>query len=344
MIDYDNRIIYVDFSTLARFKACKEKARLENVNGWATRVQKTSLSFGHALHAGIAAYYDALAGGYRDTNGRWNHFSQWHNPLHEAQAAFLRDLKIMNTTIPVEIVGDERRSLERGIGLLEAYVSRYAEELYENILDANGAPLVEVGFTIPLCDFVNDGTKWTIVYCGYIDRIMRSLSTGRPTMVEFKHTTQALPRYIQQCKPNHQITGYFPYAQQLFPDLRDCEWDCVFVSSRKPDMGRAIHARFMMYGIDIDTDFQRVKTSRSKSDIDAWREDAIEDAREFARWLTSGKARWPRSAPGACFLYDGCQFRDRCSLNLDPVQERIYMDERFVIRRWEPWKQIKEAE
>src|SRR5882724_7255833 len=104
MINEKNRIIYVDYSTLAQFQACHEKARLGNVNGWRAKERKASLDFGHALHAAFAAYYDALAGGFHATvdKGTDKERTEWFKfgdndadagtPLVHAKAAFLRDL------------------------------------------------------------------------------------------------------------------------------------------------------------------------------------------------------------------------------------------------------------
>jgi hypothetical protein len=166
---------------------------------------------------------------------------------------------------------------------------------------------------------------------------MRNVAVDRPVVFEGKTTTQGLSQYIQQCKPNHQITGYFNHAKDMLPGVRECVWDCTFISSRKPDMSKALTDRFWMYGIDVDNDFARQTTSRSSADVEAFLEDTASDALEYCRWATSDAKRWPRTAPGACHSYGGCAFRGRCSMNLkDAAEETAFMETFFVRKPWNP--------
>lgn len=369
MIDEKNKTIYIDNTTRARFQSCKEKQRLEGVLGYRTKEAKASLSFGHAFHAAWEAYYDALAGGWHDEEGNWNTFDEqqkpdpfWDGkselaytdkttPLERAQAAFLRDLGHTEAKLPVGLESEERRSLERGLYLVEAYIYRWSKEPYENLL-INGIPQTEVGFKY----FITKWEDYDVYYVGYIDRIMYNKMTQRPVIFECKTTTMALSQYVQQAKPNHQITGYFPAAQNLVDNLKEhnqaellagnvteAVWDCVFISDRRPDMQKALSQRWFAYGIDIDKDFARQVTMRSGSDITEFLIELEEDVQEYCRWMTSTKSRWPRST-GACHSYGGCQFRNRCMVNLDQEQEKQFMDSFFKVERWEPWKKIVERQ
>jgi len=346
MIDEKNKIIYYDFSTGAVHQACKEKARLGNVMGWRLQRDDPKLSFGHAIHAGWAAYYDALAGGFHSDDGKWYNFSIDVPPIVHAQAAFLRDLKVNDdgsTTLPITLESEERRSIERGLALLDAYIYRWRNEPYVNILREDGSPLVEVGFQFPLAQY----GEYTLVYVGYIDRIMLNSATQRPIIIEGKTTTRALSQYIEQAKPNSQITGYFKPANTIvtalgLPEIKECVWDCMFISDRKPDMSKALLDRFWAYGIDTVKDFARQTTTRSRTDVSEFLVDAEAWALDYAAWLMSGSRRWPRTAPGACHQYGGCQFRQRCSLNLDEAEEASYMATFFKVDKWEPWRKIVE--
>lgn len=348
MIDEATHTIYVDYSTLAVLKACKRKCQLGNVIGWRHRVTDPKLSFGHAFHAGWAGYYDALAGGWHDRDGTWHNFRELAeftafgtvvvNSLNAAKAAFLRDLGYNDAQLPVSLESDDRRSIERGLALLEAYIYKWRAEPYENILRPDGSPLVEVGFQYPIAQF----GEWRIVMVGTIDRAMRKVSNGAPVIFEGKTTTTGLSQFVLQRKPNDQITGYFPGLTSILNErITECVWDCVFISDRRPDMTKSMRERFWMYGIDIEKDFARQTTSRSALDISEFRIDLEEWALEYAKWLTSGKVRWPKTAPGACHMYGGCQFRDRCSLNIDNEEE--YMSMNFEIKKWEPWRRIVQA-
>lgn len=346
MIDHENRIIYIDNSTLSTIRACKEKGRLAYVKGYRPNINAPALAFGHAMHTGFAAYYDALAGGYRDETGNWIRDTSV-SPLLRGKAAFLRDIGFNDAKLPVELESEERRSIERGLGLIEAYIWRYRNEPYENVIlaDGDGRPAVEIGFYYDLTEQkAFDGHTYKIRYCGFIDRLMLNRATGRPVVFELKNTSQGLSQYILQCKPNHQITGYIPAANDLLkqlslPHVNECVWDCVFVSSRQADMAKAQKDRFWMYGIDVEKDFKRQTTMRSQTDIDNWQFDTICDARDYVNWLFSGIDRWPRNT-GSCHSYGGCQFRNVCSRN--GAQEEL--DTNFHIKEWNPAERIKEGQ
>lgn len=353
MTDEARKIIYVDYSTLfGKFAECKELGRLSGVMGYRLQREDPKLSFGHAIHAGWAAYYDALAGGFHDVNGKWQSFCQEQNvldttsPLVRAQAAFLRDLKIDFTgklSLPITLESEERRSVERGLALLDAYIYRWRNEPYSNILREDGSPLVEVGFKFYLAHY----QEYEIWYAGYIDRIMLNSATQRPAIVEGKTTTRSLSQKMQEVKPNAQITGYFPPANTIvqklgFPEVKDCIWDIMFISDRRPDTNKGLYDRFRNYGIDTTKDFGRTPTMRSHMDITEFLFDAEQWALEYAKWLLSGIPRWPRTAPGPCHNYGGCMFRDRCTLNIEPEAEASYMSMKFKVEKWEPWKRIIE--
>jgi len=341
MIDHEKKIIYGDYSTLAAFKSCKELCRLGYQRHWQLRKQKESLSFGHAFHAGWAAYYNALAGFHYDTILRtWHRIAEGASPTRLAQIAFLRDLKIEDNTIPINIESDERRSLERGFAMLEAYITRYQDEPYDNILDAEGHPMTEMGFQFSLTQFEG----YQVVYVGHRDRLMLNRNTLRPTIFEGKTTTRALDVYILSCNPNEQVTGYFVNLKEKFDkEVMDCVWDCAFISSRKPDMAKALNDRFWMYGVDISKDFKRQTTSRSKTDVSEFLIDAEAWALDYCKWITSGIRRWPRTT-GACHNYGGCQFRGRCTHNIDTEEaENRYMEMDFQIKEWDPTKGIADV-
>lgn len=361
MIDEVNHRIYIDYSTRSRFQACKEKERLGGLLGYRIKQSQPSLDFGHAIHAGWEAYYDALAGGWHDSEHKWHTFEEeakpdpfWDGkpelaytdkttPTERAQAAFLRDLGHSEAQLPVNIESEERRSLERGLYLLEAYIYRWRNEPYENIL-INGEPQTEVGFRY----YITTYQDYEVWYVGYIDRLMRNIITKRGVVFEGKTTTQGLTTFVQQCKPNHQVTGYFPAAQTLLyesldtetPHITECVWDCIFISDRLPNMKKGLTDRWWAYGIDIDKDFARQITTRSTNDISEFKIELEEDVQEYCKWLLSGKSRWPRTAPGACHAFGGCQFRNRCSMNLDQEQEEQFMNSLYRKERWEPWRKI----
>lgn len=323
MIDEKRRRIYVDFSTLNKFGDCKEQARLGGVLGYRLAKREAKLEFGSAIHAGWKALYDTDA-------------------IAPAKIAFMRSVGITDEVIPLTTEAGERRSVERGLQLLEAYQYKWRAERFVNF----PVPQTEVGFLYYITTFEG----YEVFYVGYIDRLMLRLESQRPVGFEGKTTTEGLSWFRQRVKPNSQITGYWKGAQHVLkkigwdgPELREFVWDMMFLSDRAPDMGRAArgaHARFWMYGIDIEKDFDRATTSRSEADFTRFLYNTEQQALDYCKWLTSGATLWPQSAPRACFTYGGCAFRERCSMNFDPEMELRFMETNFIVKRWEPWRAI----
>ena len=111
IVNEETKTIYVDYSMLSAFKKCKELERLGYERGYQPKVRRAALDFGHAFHAAIAAYYNALAGWHFDTaEGKWSELGLGTSPTQRAQAAFLRDMKIEGATLPVSLESEERRS------------------------------------------------------------------------------------------------------------------------------------------------------------------------------------------------------------------------------------------
>jgi hypothetical protein len=348
MIDKDRQIIYVDYTTLAVFKSCRRKCQLGHVIGYRTSGHDAAIDFGHAWHAAMEAYYDSQAGGFHYHEDNENELGKFRtrkwqlfpsgtviNPVKQAQAAFLDDLKINEAQLQTTLEGPERRSVERGLFMIEAYTDRYRNELYENILWPSGEPMTELGFTFQIARYEN----FDIVMCGFIDRLMRAVMTKRPVLFETKSTIFALSQFIKQVKPNDQITTYFKHIQNIMPEIREAIWDCIFVSSRQPDMSKALKDRYWMWGIDKDKDFVRQPTSRSRSDIAEYMIETEEWALEYAKHLMSGKQWWNKTpSMMTCHFGKGCRFVDACNLN-DQARSN-FLEGRFIKKPWEPFKMI----
>jgi hypothetical protein len=269
--------------------------------------------------------------------------SAWHRGLErlyvtgsidEAKKGFTNELKERGSALPLSMDSDEKRSVERGLYLLEAYNARWKEgEPFELLRTPEGKPYVEIQFSI----YIAEWRGIPIMYSGVIDRIMKSKMTGKIADFETKTTSQGLAQFAKQVKPNHQITGYYLATTTMGLDVQETIWDMTFVSSRKPDPKKG---GWLQYGIDFEADFGRVATRRSQQDVDDFLADLTQVAHEYCeyRWGYSRRdsfasPHWPRSAPTACHHYGGCQFRDVCASRLNPDLIRS----NFKVEVWEPW-------
>jgi hypothetical protein len=217
--------------------------------------------------------------------------------------------------------------------MLDAYLERWKNDRYTNILDGAGRPLVEVSFRFKIGLFFINGIEYEIWYCGTIDRLMANAS-GNPVIFETKTTTQGLSQFILQCKPNDQVTRYFRGAKQYVPRVQEAVWDCAFISSRQPDMAKAMRSRHWLYGVDVNADFARVTTNRSEDEVSESLENLRETAQEYCQWAFSGKEWWPQTAPGACHSYGGCWFRDVCTKSRE--NRPAMLASRYTIQKWDP--------
>lgn len=301
--------IYIDYSIMSTLMTCEEKARLAYVQHLRPHDEPPSLSFGSAFHAGV---------------------DSWHRTrnLQESRAGFLDEVKRRGTVLPLSMDADEKRSIERGLYLLECYVEKYESETFEVLRRADdGKPYVEVGFAVHIMDWRGH----PVLYVGKIDAIKRSLVDGRVRLFELKTTARGLQWYLDQVRPNHQITGYYLGAKALGLDPAGCVWDCVYISDRKPDPRKG---GWMTFGIDIEKDFGRRETRRSEVDLNEFLTDIRYAATRFLSLRESSLTRWSRNAPSACYMYGGCQYLEVCSTNLN---ENVIRS-KFKTEVWAPWE------
>lgn len=318
--------IWLDYSTLSTFQTCQEKCRLAYEEGYRPLREPAPLSFGRAIHSGIEEFW-RLA----------------DHPLPEridqACQKFLWDAR-EHGNLPTSFEDDEKRSLERGVALMEVYCQRYANDPYENVPSPDPSkPYIEVGFAIHLMDFIDlSGVLHPVMYVGRIDRVMRSRVTGKFAIFEVKTTSRGLYMFQDSVKPNHQITGYFFGCKTLLAEDAQIEGvyvDAIFVSSRQP-------SKKLPTGVDLDADFGRFFTQRSQSDVQDWLKDMQITAQRLLEYRLSyqGEVNWPRNAPTACSMYGGCTYRELCSLRND----KAYRERMFKVEKWEPWKGIANLE
>jgi hypothetical protein len=313
-------IIFVDHSMHSTFATCEEKARLSYVEHRRPKNIPPPLVFGSAFHAGVARLYIATSEGHGD-------------PIGQAELAFIQEARQRGgASLPISGDSSERRSVERGLNLLRAYAQRWKKNdaLWEDIKNpVDESYYIEIGFAVYLMDWKGR----PVVYVGKIDRIRRNRVERNLWGWETKTTTSSVGAYTNQIRPNHQLTAYKWGASELLGfDLAGMILDVTFVSDRK------IGGKFPD-GIDIEKDFGRVETRRSRTDIEEFLYDLNLFVVDFLSRRDSGMRRWHRNAPAACFMYGGCHYRRACETNLNPA----ILNNDYIIERWEPWKGIVES-
>jgi len=314
------KAIALDFSTLSTFQDCHERSRFGYVEHLQPLEERAPLSFGTAFHAGVAAFYKNVVKMSRS------------DAVRNAKRAFVAELRRINSALPISIESDEKRSVERGIAMLEAYLGVWKDEPYRNAVRPDtGEPYVEIGFSVYLMEW----RGVPVVIVGRIDRVMESMSDGYLYNFELKSTAQGLNQFKKQVRPNHQISIYHWAAKELIKrSIHGTIWDCAFVSDRKPTEYDP-KDEWMIYGVSRK-DFAREETRRSSVDIEEMLYDMEMTATSFLNLRASGLRRWERNAPNACYKYGGCPYLDICSTNINPDVVRS----KYKVEEWKPWEGI----
>lgn len=304
----DEDAIYLDHSILSTSMSCLEKARLAYVEHLAKRDVPSPLTFGSAFHAGVAAFL---------VEGNAN----------AAEHAFLNAIREREgATLPLE---SDKRSIEKGLLLLQAYAEKWKNAPYEVMRSPSGIPYVEIGFRL----FLMEWRGRPVLLCGLIDSILRSKIDGQPYVDELKTTTKALSTFVRQAKPNHQVTLYDYAVTELFGiKPTGAIWDAVYLSSRQPNSKGKTH--WERSGIKLDEDFSRTITTRSVQDHDDMLFDLRNAAITFLTWRErDAEQHWPRNT-SQCHNYGGCQFADVCiSRNNTQIKSNF-----FTKYEWRPWE------
>lgn len=311
-----SRILYIDHTIWSTFQICEEKARLFYREHRSSLVEVPALVFGGAFHEATAVYNEARARG-----------AEVADAENEAILAFIEHGK---KVLPISS-DDERRSLERGVNIVRAYIAKWQhqEGRWTDLRKTDGSPYVEIGFAVYLMEYGGHH----VVCVGKIDRIKRSRIDGANYIWETKTTTSSVSSFENQVRPNHQITMY-KWACQETPmklDIAGAILDIIFVSDRK------VGGKFAD-GVNIEKDFSRVETRRSPTDVEEFLFDLRLGVKHYIDRINADLPRWERSAPAACYMYGGCLFRNACSSNLNPA----IMRNKYGTRVWEPWRGIRE--
>jgi hypothetical protein len=171
--------------------------------------------------------------------------------IHKGLEVWYRDhdlisaLNAMEECWPADHPPDDFRTLARAREMLIRYVREYPAESFKVLS-------TEISFSLPLGMQTDCGED--IEYGGIPDLLVAFNKTVY--VVDHKTTSMLGPTYFLQYNPNNQISGYIWGAQEL---------------SRQKVNGAIINALCMTKSGKMD--FARSITTRTESDIEAWKRD-----------------------------------------------------------------------
>ena len=206
-----------------------------------------------------------------------------------------------------KVFDDPKKTRSALIRTIVWYVEQFGIESEDGLQTyqlQSGKPAVELSFTVELTD--------DILLCGHLDRVV---TMGDHLYVMDQKTTGGTvgTYYFNQFSPHNQMSGYSFAGQAVL---------------RAPIRGVIIDAAQIAVNF---TRFERGITTRSKDQLQEWRESAL-DTIDRARHA-SEVDKWPMNA-ASCGNYGGCPFRPICS-SAPQVREN-YLKSDFVEHIWDP--------
>lgn len=284
-----------DYSTISSFQTCRKKYYWEHVRNLRPKVKGTALAFGGAVHEGLDAYYKNIGLGVEEA-------------LRLAKDAFSKNYQNRE--------GDELRTVENGIKMLEWYAKKYVSEPFI----VEGKP--ESGFVF----FIGD-----ILYGGRID--LPVTWDGNLWIMEHKTTTRLTGGYFDQFELDKQVTGYIIAAEEYYQERK--VMGCI-VNVMEPwkDLVRPTAK-----SKGPEDHFLRKPVTRSTMLKERFRLNIQRIVRDI-KWCEENDEFMEAEKKEVCLYYNRpCPYLQLCQFGED---DRVIANE-YVEEKWEPFK-ITESE
>lgn len=285
----------INFSSLNLIHECLRKADYVLNRNLKKEDESSALTFGTAIHKALETWYglpvkeralDASADTKRDIEMLSAGYTLDASRTGALEA--IRQFVISASSLRSLDDGD-KRSIENGIKILQAYFKQWADDKLEVVRDAEGKPMTELFLESVLLDT----PALQITFFGTIDAILRHTETSHTFIADHKTTSALGTPFFNRIKPNHQYTGYLWLARQ----------------NKIVDTNL-----FLVNGVQVaktKCEFARQVTERDESDYEEFKEVVIQGVETYLRALQASS--FPMYAPNPCSNYGACQFLDVCS-------------------------------
>jgi len=313
---------------LTMWQQCPAKYHLRKL-GWTTRRRSGALSFGGALHEGLAEWYRTGSG----------------------EKALMKIGEVWPESAPA----DDYRNKQKCLTVMLEYMKVYGHEPFKVVM-AGDKPLIEVAFTLDTGMYLDcigykvgenpDGSSRWELGCGWRwseDGFRYSPTHGEDNIcpkcghelepieyggimdgvvefgpqiyvLEHKSTSQLGPTYFNQFKPNNQVTGYV--------------WAGGVMSGKRA--GGAIINAIGVYKAGA-TKFERKPTSRSDAEIAEWLENVRRECNAIRRCEVTGEYAMRTTA---CTMYGLCEYHSVHTLPPGTARERR-LEQDYVKEHWD---------
>ena len=308
---FDGDTLFIDNSSLEHFTTCPRQALYSIVRRLKPAGERTALNFGGIVHKILEARYRACTALHAQTQDvtrvmiatAEREFQKWSPPE------------------------DDFRTFSCAVELIRRYEEMYPFEQFEVVRGADGSPMIEVPFAIPLGVIKTDidGTKKDIkiVWQGRIDLVYLSENGGGLYVMDHKTTSVMGPSYFAAFTIAHQMYGYAWAVEQLCGR----KVDAVVINAlgvRKPTRtGNAF-------------EFKREVIPVQRGLLDEWKKDCLYIVADFIEMCRRGYL--PKHTAWCNGKFGECPFRKVCTLETDDQREIMLNSGEYVANDWSPLK------
>lgn len=287
---------WLDASKINEFKLCPQRyayrfeQHLVNAGN-----DDSALSFGSAIHSALESVY------------RGTGFDTVACPCNSPGCDYCKGNQVPRLAAlflagyPTNPIDEKNpRTRNRGLALLEAYLTRWRREPFEVIA-------VEVPLEITMDAFR---------YVGRMDMIVRWDEVVMP--LDHKTASRLGTTFDAQFKLSTQITGYIVGTGMV---------------SGEPVNTACLNALRVSGKIDPMDSFERMFTTRTPEDIDAWYWEINNTFQSILHYRELG--RWPKNAPYACVAYNRiCPYYQLCTAGA--ATRETLIANAYEVKPWDP--------
>lgn len=286
----------IDNSLLSAFRSCPQRCLREYIEHWKPKTPNVHLHAGASYARGLEVAREAF-------------YLLGHSEENAIAAGLKALLKAYGN---FECPPESAKSLERMLGALEFYFSRYpmASDHAVPVTLPGGLKGIEFSFAEPL-DRKHPVTGAPLLYVGRYDALCQF--AGGTYGLDDKTTSALGASWPKQWDLRGQFTGYCWGAQQA---------------------GIKIDG-FLIRGISIlKTKYDTLQPITYRPDwmIALWYEQVLREIDRMVRCWEEGY--WDYSFDDACNAYGGCIFREICLTR--PEGRGAWLKTKFERRRWDP--------
>lgn len=313
-------LLVIDNSAMEVFTKCPTAALYYLVHRREAHARNAALAFGGALHEGIESLL----------------LSKTEQEQDSAIVQYFAE----NPTAP-----DEYRTVALALQVMKHYRTRQALPDYEWTVLADGAPIIERPFELPLGVLeINTQLQlpdWPeprlvraihVAWSGKIDLVANVNNRNR--VVDHKTTSIAGDAYTSSFILAHQTIGYVWAAQQIWPTLDITGFCLNAIALKRPAPGVTNLTTKGPRGGPPTLDFFRAFYEYTPEHLEQWEQNSLTLAEDFIHCLI--RQFFPMFTNSCFNKYGRCQYHDICTLDSPVVRHRMLMSEIYRDVTWSP--------